>query len=238
MTLAAIGLLAAACTSEPVAVAQGPDEVDRELTGISVSGEGRVMGAPDTLTVELGVSVLRDGATEAIAEAAALADQLVEALRRAGVDEADIQTSNYSIFPEFDHDLDRPRVIGYRVDNLLTVKIRDLARAGQVIDAATAVAGNDVVVHGVRFDLEDNQAMLEAARAGAWEDARGKAEQLAELAGVDLGGPLSIRETLASEPPRPLDLRTEAAAEAAPTPIEPGQLAVTVSIEVRFAIIR
>ena len=236
-------LLGAACTREtraitanPAQIAQAPEQDQSPPRGISVSGQGEVMGTPDVLTVDLGVSVLRDTASQAIAEAAGLAEEVVAALTAAGVAGEDIQTRNYSIFPEYEYSGDTPRLVGYRVQNVLAAKLRELERAGQTIDAATAAAGEDVVVHGVRFDIEDNQALLEAARTAAWEDARARAEQLAGLAGVDLGEPVSINESFSSTPP-PIFFEGARAAEefAADTAIEPGRQGVTVTISVVFA---
>lgn len=236
-------LLGSACTREtqaiagnPAQIAQVPEQDQAPPRGISVSGQGEVMGTPDVLAVDLGVSVLRDQASQAIAEAARLAEEVIAVLTAAGVAREDIQTRTYSIFPEYEFPQDTPRLVGYRVQNVLTAKLRELDRAGQTIDEATAAAGEDVVVHGIRFDIEDNQALLEAARTAAWEDARLKAEQLAGLAGVVLGEAVSITESFSSTPP-PIFFEGARAAEefAADTPIEPGGQAVTVTINVVFA---
>lgn len=206
------------------------------MNGISVSGRGEVFGTPDTLTVTIGISVGRSTVSEAVDIAAGRATDLIDALQSAGVAEADIQTSNYSIYPEYDYrENQTPRITGYRVDNTLNVKIRDLDRAGEVLDAATTAAGDEVRVNGVSFILEDNDALLVAARAAAWEDAKAKAEQLADLAGVTLGTPVTISETVGSVPV-PLYARAEMAAGDVATPIQPGQETVSVDLMVTFAI--
>ena len=199
------------------------------MNGISVSGRGEVFGTPDTLTVTIGISVGKSTVSEAVDVAAGRATDLIGALKDLGVVDEDIQTSNYSIYPEYDYrENQTPRITGYRVDNTLTVKIRDL-------DAATAAAGDDVRVNGVSFVLEDNDALLVAARAAAWEDAKTKAEQLADLAGVTLGTPLTISESVGSTPV-PLYARAEVAPGDVATPIQPGQETVTVDLTVTFAI--
>ena len=150
--------------------------------------------------------------------------------------EEDIQTSNYSIYPEYEYrENQTPRITGYRVDNTLLVKIRDLERAGEVLDAATAAAGDEVRVNGVSFVLEDNDALVVAARAAAWEDAKAKAEQLAELAEVRLGAPITISESVGSIPV-PMFARAEVAPGDVATPIRPGQETVSVDLTVTFAI--
>lgn len=228
-------LVLAACGQEPeVTVNAGSG--DGAATGIAVTGQGRVTGVPDTLTLDLGVAVLRDTVEEATGEAGRLADAMIAALTNTGVAEEDIQTSNYSIYPEWDYRDETQTLRGYRVTNTVTVKIRELERAGEIIDAATASGGDDVVVNGLSFSIEDNDQLLELARANAWNDAEGKARQLAQLAGVELGAPVEIVESVGVSPtPIPYREFEEAAADMA-TPIQPGQQEVTVTLNVRFGI--
>ncbi len=168
--LAAIVLLtAAACSNEPSEVTvSAPGD---NAAGITVSGEGEVTGTPDVLSIALGVSVKRDTVDAAVSEAATLADRLVETLKAAGVEETDIQTQNYSIQPEFRYSQGEEIPDGFRVDNTVRVKLRELDRAGEVIDAASEAGGDQVRVQGVTFSLEDNEALLTEAREKAWEDA-------------------------------------------------------------------
>jgi uncharacterized protein YggE len=233
-----IVLVAAACGTPEVTVQNVPAaEGDVNSIGISVSGRGEVFGTPDTLTINLGVSVLRDDVSTATGDAADLAERLIAALTNRGVEDRDVQTSNYSIHPEYDWSGEQRRLVGYRVNNTVSAKIRDLDRAGEIIDAATAAGGDDVVVNGLSFSLEDNDELIVAAREAAWQDALAKAQQLASLSGTTLGTPVSISESFSSEPP-PIyyERAPEAGADAAFTPIEPGQETVTVNLQVRFAI--
>jgi hypothetical protein len=184
--------------------------------------------------VTIGISVGKPTVSEAVDVAARRATDLVDALRALGVAEEDVQTSNYSIHPEYDRrENQTPQITGHRVDNALNVKVRDLDRAGDVLDAATAAAGDELRVNGVTFVLEDDHALLIAARTAAWADATAKAEHLADLAGVPLGAPLSISESVSSGP-RPQFARL-AAAEAS-TPIQAGRETVSVDLSVTFAI--
>lgn len=217
-------------------VAQAGPVVETSMTGISVAGTGDVFGTPDTLTVDLGISVLRPTVSEATSRATELATVLLATLTQQGIAEQDIQTSNYSIYPEYDYSNEQQRIIGYRVANMLTVKVRDLDKAGAIIDAAAAAGGNDVVVQGVWFSLEDNAAMVAEARKAAWEDTLGKAQQLAELAGVTLGSPISISESFSPTVPPVFYTETQARGDAAAAPIQEGQLSVQVTLQVQFAI--
>ncbi|MCJ7725264.1 MAG: SIMPL domain-containing protein [Acidimicrobiia bacterium] len=237
LALIAVGSLAlAACTSDASAAPGSVPGTDG-TSGISVTGQGRVLGKPDTLTLRLGISVLRDTVDQATTEAAAKAQAIIDALTAKGVAEEDIQTANYSIWPEYDYSDNTQRITGYRVQNELSVKIRDLDKAGEIIDATTAAGGDDAIVNGLSFSIEDNTALLEAARTAAWGDAEAKARQLAELAGVDLGTARSISETINYEyPPIAYDMAVSELAGRDSTPIQSGQQEVSVMIQVTFAI--
>ena len=204
---------------------------------IAVSGTGLVTGTPDTLIIDLGVQVLRPSVDEAAGEAARLAQAVIDALKAQGVDEKDIQTTNYSIYPEYDYRNDAQTLRGYRVSNTVSVKVRNLDSAGAVIDAATAAGGDDTIVNNIRFDLEADGALITAAREAAWNDARAKAEQLAELAEVRLGKAVTISENSSASPP-PIVYAEERAGVAfdAATPIQAGESQVSVVITVQFAI--
>lgn len=229
------GLALAACTQ-----GQQPDIIvntAENRTGVSVSGTGEVTGKPDTLRVDLGVSVLADTVAEATSMAAERADALIEALESGGVSPEDITTTNYSIFPEYDYRTDQERLIGYRVNNTVRAKIHDIATAGDIIDSAAAAAGDAATVSGISFSIEDDAALVESARTAAWEDARAKAEQLASLSGQTLGRVVAVTETITSTPP-PIPYFEEAAGDMAraATPIEPGVSTVTITLQVDFAL--
>ena len=230
------GLVLAACaqgSGQPINVHTGENR-----TGISVSGTGEVTGAPDTLTLDLGVSVLSETVAEATTRAAERADALIEALISGGVVREDITTTNYSIFPEYDFRGQQERLIGYRVNNTVRAKVHDISTAGDVIDSAVAAAGDEATVSGLSFSIEDDTELVEAARTAAWEDARAKAQQLASLSGQTLGEAVAITETMTSTPP-PIpyfDERAAADAGAAATPIEPGVSTVTIALQVDFAL--
>jgi hypothetical protein len=204
-----------------------------------VNGIGEVTGTPDTLTMQFGVSVRRDSVSEAVARAASVADKMIEALKSNGVAEEDIQTANYSVYPQYDWTGETQKLVGYQVNNSVIAKIRDLDNAGTVIDAVTAAGGDEATVNGVSFSIEDNDALIEAAREAAWNNAKAKAQQLADLAGVTLGAPTAINETYAPSP-QPYDYRGDVfAAEdggGVPTPIAPGEQTVAVSLSIQFSV--
>ncbi len=233
--LALSAVVLAACGAEGSVSGFGAGD-GSTTNGINVTGQGRVFGTPDTLTLNLGVAVVRPTVNAATTEAAAKAQAIIDALKANGVAEADIQTANYAIWPEYDYSGQTQRLVGYRVSNDLTVKVRDLDKAGDILDAATAAGGNDTVVQNLSFSIEDNTALLELARTAAWNDAEAKAEQLARLAGVSLRGAISITESISyNQPPIYYEERA-AAADSAGSPIQSGQQEVTVVVSVTFSI--
>ena len=245
--IAVAGILLAACNAE----AQQPSQPNIQpasppnitvntgetQTGISVTGTGEVTGTPDTVEIDIGVSVLGKTVEEATSNAAEKAEVLIAALTANGVAEEDITTTNYSIYPEYDYRSGQERLIGYRVNNTVRAKIRDIGESGSVIDAATAAGGDDVRVSSLRFSIEDNTDLVEAAREVAWNDALAKATQLAELSGQTLGAALFISETV-SAPPVPIFFDrslTSTLSGDFETPIQPGTSAVTIRLSVHFA---
>jgi uncharacterized protein YggE len=235
--VAAGALLLAACGSGESNLSQAGSSDGDTTGGINVSGQGTVTGKPDTLTVNLGVSVLRPTVDQATRDAATLATAITDALKANGVAEDDIQTSNYSIYPEYDYSGSQQRLTGYRVNNQVNVKIRNVDSAGAVIDAATAAGGDATVVNNVAFSIEDDAELLQMARTAAWQDAEAKARQLAQLAGVTLGSAVSITETITyNTPPIYYQREVAGAMDSVSTPIESGTQDVIVNIQVIFAI--
>ncbi len=231
----ALALFALAACSVPAAQAQVTEEASDQRQGIAVTGTGASRGTPDVMVVNLGVSVVAEEVGQATSEASQLATDVIAAVRGQGVAKEDIQTTDYSIYPEYDYSGQRERIVGYRVTNMLQVTVRDIDQSGAVIDAATAAGGDASQVGGVSLVIEDDAGMIQQARESAWDDATAKAEQLAELAGVTLGDPVSIMETTASPPPA-IPYAEEAAQDAARTPIEPGRQDVEVTVNVVFSI--
>lgn len=200
---------------------------------IVVSGDARAEAAPDRASFTAGVQAEGAAAGEAMGAASTAMAAVLKALKGAGVAPADVQTQEISIDPVWD-DGDggqrQPRVRGYAASNLVSVRVRDVARLGALIDAASGAGANRLM--GVSFDLADPETQEAEARAKAVADARAKAKQLAAAAGVKLGPVVSITEQ-GGGAPMPMFAR----AEAMPTaPVAPGTVGVEVQVEVVFAI--
>lgn len=221
-----------ACTGETTVVAG-----DSEMTGITVQGVGRVEAPPDTGFIDLGVVVEAATVSEARESAATAAAAVIASVRTNGVEDRDIKTANLAIEPRYDYSNNAaPRITGYAVTNTVTVKVRNIDSFSEVIDAATAAGGNAVRVNSIRFDIEDNAALLERAREAAMADAKAKAEQLADLGDVRLLVPVSIVEVSEPVPAAKFEAASMRYAADSATPIQPGTGTVEARISVRWSI--
>jgi len=201
---------------------------------INVVGTGVVRGTPDVLDLSIGVSTRDKSAGEALSRNNELSNKLNAVLRDAGVDEKDIQTSNLSIAPIYDDNGEN--VIAYGVDNTVTVKIRELAKAGKIVDAAAGVAGDEIVVNNLAFSFDDNSDLVAQARTEAVKRGKAQAEQLAKAAGVELGDVLTISEGTTPEPPVITATSKQAGVADASAPIEPGSQSLSVQVNMTFKI--
>ncbi len=229
--IAGLALAATACTRETVEV-----QPQAAIHGINVSGEGEASGAPDLALVDLGVSAEAKTVAKARDDAAEAMNDALDAVKDAGVADEDIQTRQFRIEPEYEYP-DGERVLtGFRVTNIAQVKVRDLDSVGDLIDDVADAAGDLVQVQNLSFTIDDPETLRAEAREEAMADARAKAESLADLAGVKLGDPISIDESVGPGPISFLESVPMARDEAAATPIEVGELEVSVTVDVLYAI--
>jgi hypothetical protein len=216
-----------------VAAQDDEDGVQRTL---SVNGEGRVSLAPDTVYLNLGVDIKDADLGAAQTEAAAKMEAVIAALKAAGVADADIQTSGYSIYVERDYNKSDQPIIGYHVSHTVSAKVRQMDKAGTPLEAAIEAGAN--AVNGVWFGLEDRDGAIKQARELAVENAREKAEDLARLTDATLGEVVSISEYSGGGTPMPYntayDMAMPEAAMASAPPINPGQTEVTLSVSVTW----
>ncbi|CAG0961227.1 26 kDa periplasmic immunogenic protein [Anaerolineae bacterium] len=203
--------------------------------GISVSGAGKVNVKPNVALASIGVEITAPTLAEATSQANTKSNALIEKIKSMGVADKDIQTINYSIQPITQQPRagSSPTISGYRINNQLRVTIRKIDDAGKILDAAVAAGANNI--YGVSFTIDDATPYQQQARVAAIKDAQDKAGQLAKAANITLGKILMISEGGAA--PRPV-FRTTAsfAAEAASVPLETGELEISVTVDVRFAL--
>lgn len=209
--------------------------VSQQNTGIWVSGQGRMSVAPDVSLIYLGVEVEAATVEEAQAEAAEAMTDVINSLTQNGVDEADIQTQNYSIYTVYDWNDDGRKLVGYRVTNTVEAKIKTISETGEIIDDAVKAGGNYIRVNSVAFTVDDYTQYYSQVRELAVEDAKNKAEELAELNGVTLGKVTYITEGSFSAPLKYDNaLRDIEELGASTTPISPGELEIYLSVQIVY----
>ena len=206
--------------------------------GIFVSGAGKATAVPDVATLSLGIEAQAATVAAAQSQAASAMDKVMASLTSNGVAKKDIQTQYFNIsrVSRWDEKTQQEVVIGYRVTNVVTAKIRNLDKAGSIIDAV-AIAGGDLTrINGISFSVEDPSSYYAEARKLAMADAKAKANQLASAAGVTLGKATYISENTYTPPiAAPMALKAEALA-APETPISPGEMEITTTVQITFAI--
>jgi len=237
MKAAALMALAATLAAPLPAAAQEAQVTVPAVQGtlLSVNAEGLSEGRPDMAIINLGVTTEGRTAAAALAENAQRMQALIQALRRAGVAERDIQTSNVSVYPQQVYgEGQAPRITGYQANNSVTAKVRNIDSTGRVIDAAVAAGGN--TVNGVSFAYQDPDAQLDAARRDAIAEARRRAELYANALGMSVHRIVAVNEGGGFAPPIvPVAMERMAAQDgAASTPVAPGQIETRVSVGVTF----
>jgi len=163
--------------------------INNQQEGIWVSGRGVVAATPDIASLRLGVEVQAASVAVAQSQAAEAMDEIMDALTGNGVAEKDIQTQYFSIrqVTKWDRDKEEEVVVGYRVTNKVNAKIREIDKAGVIIDAVAAAGGDYTRIDSIDFSVDDPSAYYEEAREEAMANAKAKAEQLAKLADGRLG---------------------------------------------------
>lgn len=210
-----------------------------EQPHISVRGTGLVSAKPDLANLQIGVQIQNASLDAAQSEAATKMDAAMKQLKAAGIEDKDISTAQYNVEPVMEYrDNQAPRVTGFRVTNILNIKLRDISKAGKTIDDMVKSGANSV--YGLSFGFSDPSALMKQAREQAMNDAKAKAGELATLGGVTLGTPLAIDDSGANVPPVVMDaVREKSMAgdmSVAATNIAPGQQEIRVDVSVIYAI--
>ncbi|WEX76465.1 SIMPL domain-containing protein [Sinorhizobium numidicum] len=249
MAAAFAGAFAAVAAAQDNADGQGggqrdgkgrPDGIRGRQAVIKVSGEGRSTTAPDMAILQL--SVVKDAKTarEALdANNKAMAEVLT-ALKEGGIAERDLQTSGFSINPQYNYPPNNdggnrpPELVGYQVVNGVTVRVRDLGKLGEILDKSVSLGVNQG--GGIEFTNDKPEDVITEARKKAVADAIAKARVLAEAAGVSLGRLIELAEQPSRPEPLPVvrSMAKEFAADA--VPVATGETAYTVTVNVTFAV--
>lgn len=236
LALSIAAAVPAAAAAQPVVPSAPWQAVDLPL--LTLGAQGEVRARPDMATVGTGVETRAQTARDAMAQNAAQMEKLVAALLKAGIERKHIQTSSISLSPQYDYSNSGqpPRFIGYQASNQLSVVAHDLARLGSLIDAMVAAGATNI--NGPSFGVVDDGALLRQAREKALDEAKARAQFYAARAGYRTVRLVSISEQGGGYPvPMPMmAMAKEAAAPA--TPIEPGQIATSVTLSVQYVMER
>jgi uncharacterized protein len=195
---------------------------------VTVVGEGNVKGAPDTVTVNAAIESVAPDASAALNQTNQRMTAVTDAVASQGVDRKDISTTGITLQPQYG---DNSVITGYQASNSIEVKVRKLDAASPTILAIQNAGGNATRINSVNLTIDDDSQLVKDARARAFNDAKDRAQQYAQLSGLALGRVVSITEAGASiPPPAPLP-RFDATAQAG-VPISPGQQNVGFSVTV------
>ncbi|KAA1194143.1 SIMPL domain-containing protein [Pseudohalioglobus sediminis] len=229
------GLLAAMLAIILAPAVASADEAEAQ---IRVSGEAERAMAPDMAIMQLTVTREAKTAREALDANSAAMTEVIRAMRKQGVAERDLQTSNFSIQPRYVYPKPRnekpPEIVGYVVRNSLTVRVRDLDDVGKLLDQSVTLGVNEG--GNIQFTNEDPEEVLAKARAAAVKDALARAETLAEAADVDLGDILSISEESYNPQPYRAERMMASAAAADSVPVAAGENRYRVTVHLTIAI--
>jgi uncharacterized protein YggE len=193
---------------------------------VTVVGSGHVQGVPDTLTADVGIEFTAPDVTAAMNQTNDRQQAVVNALAGAGVDRKDISTTEVSLQPQYDSS--GGTITGYRADNSIRVKIHPADSASHVLAVIVGTGGDATRINSVSYSIADDSQLLKDARARAFQDAKDRAEQYAQLSGLGLGKIISISETSGAAP----TTRTPPLGGAMPSnvPLEPGQQTMSFSV--------
>lgn len=211
--------------------------VPLERNVITVDGTGKVVGIPDIANVDLGTTVEKPTVGAAQAENTKTMNALIAKLKDMGVDQKDIQTTAYNVYPQYDYNDGKQRLRGYTVSQNVHVKVRDLAKVGDILGTAGTLGANQI--GGIAFSVDDPEALKAEARVKALENAKAKAEALADVAGVKLHRVVSFSESYGGGVPQPMYYAKDAVgmggAEAAPS-VEAGSNDISVNVSITYEI--
>jgi len=222
--LAAVAVVGCDSTAAPAAVPG--TAAPRQVT---VIGEGKVDGTPDTLVISLSIAATAPDAISASNQTSSRATAVTDAIAGQGVDRKDVSTTTVTLQPQYGGS-DNTTIVGYQSTNSIDVKVRKIDTGPQVLGVITTTGGDATRINSVTYSIEDDSQLVKDARGRAFDDAKNRAQQYAQLSGLDLGKVLSISETGGvTPPPPPSPIRYDVAAAA---PMSPGQQTVGFAVTV------
>jgi uncharacterized protein YggE len=230
LPVAALSMIAPAVAAQAESVATAPIAGTR----LEISARGEVKRVPDIAAISAGVVTQAADARTALSDNAARMARVVAALRKAGIAERDLTTANISLAPQYRYADNQPPVItGYQASNSVSVRFRDIAKSGTILDTLVAQGANQI--NGPSLSLDQPDAALDEARVAAIASAKQRAELYARTAGLTVRRIVAISED-ADNPvrPMPMMMRAQSLKADAATEVLPGEQAVGVTVNVTF----
>lgn len=207
---------------------------ENEFNTITVRGEGTIKVKPDIAYISIGVLTENKDAKVAQTENATKINKVISALKDMGIEEESIQTGNYSVYPIYDYDSKGPeRITGYNVNNTINVTVRDILMVGDVLDVGIKEGAN--MSSGIQFSVSDTEGYYHEALKQAVNNAKGKADAIGEVLGVNIQAPSSVVEI--SYGGRAVLYKDEAQVTGkglGSTPVETGELDINATVEVSY----
>ncbi|MFH1523758.1 MAG: SIMPL domain-containing protein [Chloroflexota bacterium] len=223
------GIVLTACG--PSAVTVQPQPPQRTIT---VTGTGLVTLTPDIAYISIGVHTENASAKDAVAENNTQVQAVIASIKGFGVDDKDIQTTNFSIYPQQQYDnAGNMTGILYVVDNTVYVTVRDLTKLGNLLDATVSAGANNI--NSISFDVADKTAALSQARLAAVAEARKQADELTKATGVKLGDVQTI-SYYDSTPPIAIQYARAEVAAASSVPVQAGSMQITTTVNIVYEI--
>jgi uncharacterized protein YggE len=198
---------------------------------ITVTGHGTVDVVPDVADLWMGVQATAPTGDEVMTTVEQKSQRLVNALKNAGIDAKDIQTSGLSLYPNYSQNGNN--ITGYSASVDVSVRVRNIDRVGELLDAVQGMVGQELTIGGISFSYEDPEAVMQQARVAAIENARTRAQQYAAAAGAEVGEVVKIVESSSAAPPVPYAMERMAAD--ASVAIEPGSQELSADVSVVFS---
>mgnify|MGYP000379914651 CR=1 FL=1 len=223
-------LLAAVLAVLPAAAAVADEGKGR----ISITGTASIDAKPDLATINAGVESTGPTARDALTANSRQMNAVFEAIESLGIEDRDVGTSNFNISQHWRHGPEGSKPDGYRVSNQVSLRLRDVSRVGEVLDALTTAGVNQA--GNIQFEVENADTLLDEARSEAVGKARKRAELYAAAAGVTLGKVMNISEGGSNPMPHPQFAAMESRMASAP-PIAPGEQKLSVSVTVTWALV-
>jgi uncharacterized protein YggE len=237
MRIALIGaILLAGAAIAPAAAAQQAN-ITQTITGtrLDISATGEVSRVPDVAVITAGVVSRSATATGALQDSASRMSQVLAALKKAGVADRDVQTSNVSLNPEYRYPQDQaPQLVGYTASNSVTVRFRDIRNSGKILDALVHEGANQI--NGPDLVVDKPEAALDEARAKAIAIGRARADLYARSLGMRVARVVSVSESVSypAPPPMPMYARAEVISGTLATKVVPGEQKLQVNLSMVF----